>query len=106
MPLINCPECNNKVSNIARSCPHCGFLVVEWLPPPVTKVYDSVTQKMVIDERGAWCPHCRNRDSVKITANKGCLFWIFVFISVGAALIMIPFMKVWRCSVCMHEWKA
>jgi uncharacterized membrane protein YvbJ len=24
MALINCPECKNKVSNTADSCPHCG----------------------------------------------------------------------------------
>ena len=24
MALINCPECNNQVSSIAESCPHCG----------------------------------------------------------------------------------
>ena len=25
MALINCPECNNQVSDKAKSCPHCGF---------------------------------------------------------------------------------
>jgi DNA helicase-4 len=25
MPLIFCPECNNKISNRAESCPHCGL---------------------------------------------------------------------------------
>lgn len=24
MALINCPECNNKVSELASRCPHCG----------------------------------------------------------------------------------
>lgn len=24
MALIQCPECNNLVSSIAESCPHCG----------------------------------------------------------------------------------
>lgn len=24
MALINCPECNNQVSNTAEACPHCG----------------------------------------------------------------------------------
>lgn len=23
--LINCPECGNKMSDKAQSCPHCGF---------------------------------------------------------------------------------
>jgi len=25
MALINCPECNSKVSDIANSCPKCGY---------------------------------------------------------------------------------
>lgn len=25
MSLINCPECNNNVSDIATTCPHCGY---------------------------------------------------------------------------------
>lgn len=24
MPLINCPECNNEVSDAAAKCPNCG----------------------------------------------------------------------------------
>ena len=27
MALINCPECNNHVSDQALSCPHCGYLL-------------------------------------------------------------------------------
>ena len=27
MALINCPECYNKVSTDAKTCPHCGFPV-------------------------------------------------------------------------------
>lgn len=35
MALINCPECNNQVSSIAVSCPHCGFLISKqkYIPP-------------------------------------------------------------------------
>ena len=25
MSLINCPECNNNVSNKAESCPNCAY---------------------------------------------------------------------------------
>jgi hypothetical protein len=25
MPLVNCPECKNQVSDSARACPHCGI---------------------------------------------------------------------------------
>ncbi|KAI9134269.1 tetratricopeptide repeat protein [Acaryochloris sp. CCMEE 5410] len=27
MALINCPECNQKISEHARNCPSCGFLI-------------------------------------------------------------------------------
>jgi hypothetical protein len=25
MALINCPECNQQISDTAPTCPHCGF---------------------------------------------------------------------------------
>ena len=25
MALVNCPECNNEVSNKAMACPKCGY---------------------------------------------------------------------------------
>jgi hypothetical protein len=27
MSLINCPECNKEISDKAKSCPNCGFLI-------------------------------------------------------------------------------
>ena len=29
MALINCPECNREVSDIAKKCPHCGYTLQE-----------------------------------------------------------------------------
>lgn len=26
MALINCPECNQQISDTAPTCPHCGFV--------------------------------------------------------------------------------
>jgi hypothetical protein len=60
-----------------------------------------------VNVQGAWCPHCKNRNSVKHTSGLGCVFWIFVLVSIGLALIMIPFLpKSWRCIVCGNEWRA
>lgn len=28
MPLIICPDCQNQISDQARSCPHCGRPIV------------------------------------------------------------------------------
>lgn len=30
MALINCPECNSKISTTAEKCPHCGYQYVQW----------------------------------------------------------------------------
>ena len=27
--LINCPECNQRVSDRAQTCPHCGYPIAE-----------------------------------------------------------------------------
>ena len=29
MALIHCPECKNKISSTAKSCPRCGFIETE-----------------------------------------------------------------------------
>ena len=29
MALINCPECSKQVSDAAKTCPHCGFQLIE-----------------------------------------------------------------------------
>ena len=33
MPLVNCPECNNKISTGAEICPHCGKVFKNQRPP-------------------------------------------------------------------------
>ena len=45
MALIKCPECGRQVSDLAESCPDCGFPVKE---------YTLYNQKRV----GAYCPRC------------------------------------------------
>jgi predicted amidophosphoribosyltransferase len=32
MALINCPECNKEISDMAESCPHCGFPIAKKAP--------------------------------------------------------------------------
>ncbi len=47
MSLIQCPECNNQVSNMAKICPHCKYQIISLESKP--------------------CPECGN-----ITANEVC----------------------------------
>ena len=46
MALINCPECNGKVSDTAPSCPHCGYLLQQ-------KTATSVDSLSSADERSS-----------------------------------------------------
>ena len=40
MPLINCPECDHRVSDQANACPSCGFPLKETGKP----TFDDVTE--------------------------------------------------------------
>ncbi len=38
MALIDCPECEDRVSNFAVACPHCGYPVSEALQEALDEV--------------------------------------------------------------------
>jgi predicted amidophosphoribosyltransferase len=46
MALIRCPECKNKVSETANSCPKCGWQIT---PEKVTKI-----KKTEAKEKALW----------------------------------------------------
>ena len=50
MALINCPECNKEISDKAKKCPHCGFLVNNMITCPECN--------RSIDKTNESCPHC------------------------------------------------
>lgn len=37
MALINCPECNNEISDKAVSCPKCAFPINQQTSKPISK---------------------------------------------------------------------
>ena len=43
MSLINCPECNHKISSNAKSCPKCGYTLKK----------KDIEQQLTI-----FCPEC------------------------------------------------
>jgi hypothetical protein len=69
MALIQCPECFNKVSSIAKSCPHCGAPI-------------SANSKSADEERVT---------TIQLTSKKlksqGCLS--YAIIGFGFLLVMV-----------------
>jgi ribosomal protein L37E len=43
MALVPCPDCKNKISNMAEACPHCGF--------PIREVRRLRTEKKAAERR-------------------------------------------------------
>ena len=96
MPLTECPDCGSRVSDLALQCPTCGRPIAGG--PEATHAW--------VDRTGVWCPACKNRDSYKET-QAGCLYQIFVLLTLGGALLLYPFLpRVWNCRVCKHQWRA
>lgn len=81
MALINCPECENKVSDQAASCPHCGFAL--------NKSNDDYED---INANARKCPKCNSANinyqreqntsigggihKLNRTSGHGCLYWL------------------------------
>ena len=42
MALINCPECNNMISEKAKACPHCGY--------PVDTIVQDIEDNVTLNE--------------------------------------------------------
>lgn len=42
MALINCPECNREISDLAKACPHCGYELVETKQAPQSTELEEV----------------------------------------------------------------
>jgi len=58
------------------------------------------------DKKGAWCPHCGNRNSWRET-KAGCFYTLLCLLTLGGALLFWPLLpRTWHCNVCENEWKA
>lgn len=65
MALINCPECGSKVSDVAESCPKCGY--------PINKKVTDTTQK----ESKSGCSGCLKG---VLFAVLGCILLFIVLV--------------------------
>ncbi len=68
MSMIKCPECKKKISNQAKTCPHCGC--------PVEKPKDAKTLA-----NSTTFPSPTNKKR-----GKGCLVFLVIFIVIPAAI--------------------
>ncbi len=85
----------------ARNEDHAKEMAVQELPPGTT--ITSITP-MPIGKFS--CPRCGNRYATS-KRQIGCVVLIFLFVSCGIGLIMVPFLPhECRCPACKHKWKA
>ena len=67
---------------------------------------ENGNDKQKIDVKGAWCPNCGNRNSIKKSQGVGCLVFVILFVTL-IGLLFLPFLpKEWECQTCKHKWKA
>jgi hypothetical protein len=126
MALMQCHECEGKVSSEASTCPHCGAPVKKpppkWLtePPPPDPRKTKTGKINVSDEEWAQmraqadagrrrqamgylsdvsCPACKSRSVKKIgKLNKVGAAGIFGIFSIGHLT------KTFKCHKCGYTW--
>ena len=74
MALINCPECNNEISDQASSCPHCGCPV-------------GTSAKAEDNSGKTKCPHCGKMVAPVVT-------------NVGGGSCSVGSREKWACPSC------
>ena len=51
------------------------------------------------------CPYC-SKTNIQKKKRYGCAFVIFLFVSMGLGLVMIPFLPTeYKCRNCKTEWR-
>ena len=67
MALINCPECKREISDMAESCPQCGFPITKnasLKPALPSMLWDSEEEGYI----SVKCPQCSKESRIKETA--------------------------------------
>jgi hypothetical protein len=102
---VACPTCGNPKWRASDPCQVCASAFVAARSRVQQQPAPQMPKKVVIDKRGAWCPHCGNRNSYKSTGGVGCITLGILFISM-IGILLIPFLpKTWHCRECGHTWK-
>jgi len=101
---VACPTCGSPKWRASDPCQVCAGALVA-ATNRLKQQTAPVAPKKVIDKRGAWCPHCGNRNSYKSETGAGCLLIGILLISC-LGILLIPFLpKTWNCRECGHKWK-
>lgn len=83
MALINCPECNNNVSDKAETCPHCG-IKLQVATTPIQPTYSTTDKGKLLF-------------STKDLYNSA--YWLGMVLYIVASLVLISILavleKVW-----------
>lgn len=95
MALINCPECSNRISDKANSCPSCGF--------PIQSTQYKSDEYLV-------CPKCSSKNiSVQKAgfSGKKAVAGAFVTGGIGILAGTIGSKNIYiTCLVCNHRFKS
>jgi len=93
MPLVDCPECSNQISDLAESCPHCGYALGRDAPDLEAKI------KYKAKTGSGGC----------LIALIGlvCLFYFPIGTIIGILLILIgnSWASYYACGNCGNEVK-
>jgi RNA polymerase subunit RPABC4/transcription elongation factor Spt4 len=109
MSMINCPECQNSVSDKASTCPHCGFPLDNKKSCPecgalVSKdesictscgyPFNKITPKVNVEANRKCCPICGSYDLLythERTSSAGSTIGIIVMIVFSILVIKYVF---------------
>ena len=74
MALINCPECNKKISDKSGNCPQCGYPISEGVTSQTTEEPINMVPCRgcgeKIDEMNITCPKCGVSQFIKSSKSK------------------------------------
>lgn len=62
MSLINCPECNNLISDKSKVCIKCGFPLDEYIEE--IKIKSDSEKDEENEKKKYWCRHCYRQNKI------------------------------------------
>jgi hypothetical protein len=104
MSLINCPECNNKISDMANNCPKCGYPLKSGSQNIQVTSFDSCRS----------CGGKLRKTSEAKSEGSGCLililgifltpFIIGIFLIIFGLHLMMKKEGFWYCTKCKQKF--